>query len=237
MDLLAAITLGIVGSLHCVGMCGPLVLAMPRRGAGRWHFLAERLLHIIGKSTSYAVMGVVVGMVGRGLLMQMQQELSIVLGTLMLIAIAVPMAFRDRLERLSPLAVFYRAVKDRFGRLLGKRGGWAAFGLGVLNGFLPCGLVYTALVAATVVADPWQSGLFMALFGLGTAPALIAVAFSGSVVSLKFRSGLSKALPLVTVVIAVLLILRGMDLGIPYVSPKVVQPASVHQPTMDCCKE
>ena len=134
--------------------------------------------------------------------------------------------------------------------LMQRRGKPTLFLLGVLNGLLPCGLVYTALVAAAVVADPFRSALFMMIFGVGTAPALVVVSMSGRLLTVRYRSILNRALPVFSIALALLLILRGLNLGIPMISPKVVIPVRSEQPVqnapskikttepeMDCCKE
>ncbi|NUN69019.1 MAG: sulfite exporter TauE/SafE family protein [Bacteroidetes bacterium] len=236
MDLLAALTLGLLGSMHCIGMCGPLALAVPSSAKSRWMFLAERIVFNGGKAVTYGMMGAVLGVIGKGVMMNVQQELSVVIGALMLVTILVPLGFRSAIERYSPLRHLYTFVKARFSVLMGKRGMVTLFLMGILNGLLPCGLVYTALVGATVVADVWQSALFMIIFGIGTSPALIAVALTGNLLSVRFRSVLNKALPAMTIAVALLLILRGLNLGIPMVSPKV-ETTAVHQEKMDCCEE
>jgi sulfite exporter TauE/SafE len=239
MDLLAALTLGLLGSMHCIGMCGPLALAVPSAAKSRWMFLAERVVFNAGKAMTYGAMGAVLGVIGKGVMMNVQQELSVIVGALMLLTALIPLGFRSAIERYSPLKYLYTFVKSRFSHLMGKRGMVTLFLMGVLNGLLPCGLVYTALVGATVVADVWQSALFMMVFGVGTSPALIAVALTRNLVPVRFRSILNRALPVTTIAVALLLILRGLNLGIPMVSPKVEQ-APVHQqqePTMECCEE
>ncbi|MCK9409408.1 MAG: sulfite exporter TauE/SafE family protein [Bacteroidetes bacterium] len=236
MDLLAAFSLGLIGSMHCVGMCGPLMLAVPSNAASRWSFLLERIIYNAGKAVTYGILGAVLGYAGKRLMMSIQQDLSIVLGVLLLVTVAVPLGLKSSLERFSPLKYLYRFVKARFAVLMGKRGKTTLFVMGMLNGLLPCGLVYTALIGATVVADVWQSALFMIVFGAGTAPALIAVSITGKLMSVKFRSVLTRALPALSITLAILLILRGMNLGIPLISPKV-NHAVTHEEMMDCCEE
>lgn len=222
--------------MHCIGMCGPLVLAVPSTAASRWHFIAERLIYNIGKAVTYGVMGAVLGFAGKKILMNIQQDLSIVLGVLLLITVAVPLGLKASLEKFSPLKYLYGMVKSRFSALMRKRGMTTLFFMGMLNGLLPCGLVYTALLGATVVADVLHSALFMVVFGLGTAPALIAVSLTGKLLSVRFRTLLNRALPAISVALAVLLILRGLNLGIPLISPKVTQSV-VHEEKMDCCED
>ncbi|MFA5833357.1 MAG: sulfite exporter TauE/SafE family protein [Bacteroidota bacterium] len=236
MNIFAAFTLGLLGSMHCIGMCGPLVLAVPSNAVHRWKFIVERVLYNTGKALTYGVMGAGLGLVGKSVLMNVQQDFSIVLGITMLLTVAIPLGFKSKIEKYSPLKYLYRFVKEKFSVLMKKRGSLALFVMGMLNGLLPCGLVYTALIGATVVADIWQSALFMMMFGVGTAPALIAISLTGKMISLKFRSFMTRAIPIFSIAVALILILRGMNLGIPLISPKVTQTVT-HEEKMDCCEE
>lgn len=242
MELIAALSLGLLGSLHCVGMCGPLVLAVPSNATSRWKFLGERIIYNLGRAITYGIMGMVLGFAGKSIMIDVQQEISIFLGVSILLTVAIPFAIRSKIEKYSPLKYLYSFVKEKFSTLMRKRGMTTLFTMGMLNGLLPCGLVYTSLLGATVVADMWQSALFMIVFGVGTAPALIAVSLAGKLVSLRFRSFMNRALPVFSIVIALILILRGMNLGIPMISPKSTNQQNHSQPTaeqdsMDCCKD
>lgn len=236
MELLAALTLGLFGSLHCIGMCGPLVLAVPSNAQNRVKYLFERIVYNTGKAFTYGVMGAVLGFAGKNVLMNIQQELSLILGFTLLVTVAVPLGLRNTLDKFSPLRHLYSFVKVRFAAQMKERGYTTLAVMGMLNGLLPCGLVYTALVGAAVVADAWQSALFMIVFGFGTAPALILVSFSGKLLSIKYRSLFSRAVPIFSIALALILILRGMNLGIPMISPQVTH-TETHEKTMDCCKE
>lgn len=222
--------------MHCIGMCGPLMLAVPSNAAHRLMFIIERVIYNAGKAVTYGCMGALVGFAGKQLLMNIQQDLSIFLGTLLLVTVAVPLWLKSTLNRFSPLKYLYEFVKARFSVLMKRRGKTTLFVMGMLNGLLPCGLVYTALLGATVVADVWQSALFMVVFGVGTVPALIVVSLTGKLMSFRFRSLLTRALPALSVALALLLILRGLNLGIPLISPKVSHN-SAHEKTMECCEE
>jgi sulfite exporter TauE/SafE len=238
MDFLAALTLGLLGSMHCIGMCGPLVLAVPSSTKFKWKFIAERILYNLGRAATYGTMGAVLGVIGKSLLLSVQQDASLVLGVLILITVAIPFGLKSKLEKISPLNALYVFVKRKFSLLLQKRGMTALFILGMLNGLLPCGLVYTALLGATAVADVKQSALFMIVFGLGTIPALVIVSLTGKIVSLKFRPLLTRAIPLFTIALALILILRGMNLGIPLLSPKITHTATQTETKtdVDCCE-
>lgn len=236
MDLLAAITLGLIGSMHCIGMCGPLILAVPGIASTRWRFIVEKTIYTFGKALIYGIMGTIIGFVGKRFMMNFQQDFSIILGVAILITVAIPFALKSEPKKYSPLNYLYVFIKQIFSSLMKKRGNLSLFVMGMLNGLLPCGLVYTALIGAAVVADVWQSALFMVVFGLGTMPALLVVALTGEMISVKFRSLLTRAIPLFSIVLAVILILRGMNLGIPLISPKVTHTV-VHEEKIDCCKE
>ena len=239
MEFFAAFTLGLFGSLHCIGMCGPLVLAVPSNAQKRSAFLLERIVYNLGKAFTYGVMGAVLGLAGRGMLMGIQQNLSLILGISILITVAIPLGLQSQLEKLSPLRYVYTFVKTKFSSLMKRRGYTALVMMGMLNGLLPCGLVYTALIGATVVADVWHSTMFMVVFGVGTTPALILVSLSGKLISLKFRTMFTKAVPVFSIALALILILRGLNLGIPMISPKVSETVTNEktEKTMDCCKE
>ncbi len=236
MDIIAALSLGILGSVHCIGMCGPLMLALPSASAGRGRYVAGRLIYFFGKAITYGILGAVAGSVGKGLLMTLQQDISIIIGATMLLSVVLPLSVRSALSHYSPLRSLHSAVKNKFSLLLQQRGNGAMLGMGMLNGVLPCGLVYTALVGATLTAEPFRSGVVMFFFGLGTIPALFAVAWTGRLMTLRFRSLFSRAVPVVTAIVAVILILRGLNLGIPMISPKVSEPVR-HETTVDCCSE
>jgi hypothetical protein len=171
-------------------------------------------------------MGALLGLVGKSILVNVQQDLSMIIGVMILVTVALPFGLKSQMQKYSPLRHAYGFVKERFSILLRKRGMTALFTLGMLNGLLPCGLVYTALVGATAVADIWKSALFMIVFGIGTIPALVAVSMTGKLISVKYRSIVTKAIPVLSIVLAVILILRGMNLGIPMLSPKVMTPST-----------
>ncbi len=243
MNLIAALTLGLLGSMHCIGMCGPLVLAVPSNTASRWKFIVERAIYNLGKAITYGMMGAALGVAGNTVLMNIQQHISIILGVTMLVTVAIPYGLKSKIvpkgwisKKYSPLKYLYAFVKENISALMKKRGSIALFFMGMLNGLLPCGLVYTALIGATVVADVWQSAMFMIVFGIGTAPALVAVSLTGKIISVRFRSLITRAIPAFSIALAIILILRGMNLGIPLISPKVTHTVA-HEKTMDCCKD
>ncbi len=214
--LWTAFMLGLAGSLHCAGMCGPLALALPHNGRGWGGFLWGRGLYQVGRITTYTALGLVFGVVGRSLAMAgVQRWLSIAAGCLILAGLA---ATRSRWTE-GPMPGLVAWVKGRFSRLLQRRTQSTLLWLGLLNGLLPCGLVYVAGAGAAATGGIGSGAAYMALFGLGTVPLMLGISLSGRAIPFGWRLRLQRLIPVSVGVVGVLLILRGMDLGIPYVSP------------------
>lgn len=211
--LWTATILGLGGSLHCLGMCGPLALTLP---AGN----RRSLLYNLGRLGTYSFIGAIWGVMGQGIAMAgYQQGLSITVGIVMLAILLFSLKMPYGLAFKGLGAGLYVKLKKNIGHLLQVKSDSSVFLLGVLNGFLPCGLVYMALMGAAATGSYWQGAAFMALFGLGTWPMMFAIRMSGG----KRMSALRKyQKPLVwglSMSVAVLLIVRGMGLDIPYLSP------------------
>lgn len=214
----AAFMIGLAGSLHCVGMCGPLALALPSRSTdGKGKRVLGRLLYNLGRTTTYAAMGLGAGAFGHVIrLAGVQQAVSIVLGVLLLLTVVLT-------TRQLPgwmVRTFYRPVQKLVGKLLQHGSLAGLYRTGIANGLLPCGLVYAALAGASLQSGPISGALYMALFGLGTLPLMFVLSMGGlTLQSPRLRPVLHRLIPAVTCVVAVLLILRGLSLGIPYISP------------------
>jgi uncharacterized protein len=227
MFIWSGIVFGITGSLHCVGMCGPIAMALPTGGVSPLRKALLVILYNTGRATTYGLLGLVAGIAGAGFAISgYQQLLSIVAGSLLFISAFVP---------LFDAPVWFRGL---FGRLRGAmsrvfagRSKKDLFLLGLLNGLLPCGLVYMALSVALASGSMAQGALFMVAFGLGTAPLMMAMPYAGSFISERTRGRFRKAMPVMVAGMGLLLMLRGMGLGIPYVSPALNNngPATCHQ--------
>lgn len=217
--LAGALVLGAAGSAHCVGMCGPLALAVPRYGAGRAALWGSTVLLNSGRLFTYVLLGTAFGAFGQAArLAGVGRAVSIGAGVVLLLSVLVP----GLLERWLPqgrIAVQVSRWRGRLARQFTRTAPEAIFFTGVLNGWLPCGLVYSAAMAATTQGSVGQGALFMAAFGLGTWPALFALRLSGGLLGQRLRSRLRAAAPALVMTMAVLLIVRGLELGIPYVSP------------------
>lgn len=238
MDLFAALTLGFFGSLHCIGMCGPLALAlMPTNGtrASMARMLRGSLLYNGGRVMTYALLGLMFGLLGSAARVAgWQQALSIITGIVILMWLVLPKRLTQRTEAKHHVAAGIAHLKLGLNRLLRSHRWAAQFGVGALNGLLPCGFVYLALAGALAQPSLVRSVLFMALFGLGTAPALVMLALPNGWLSPSLRFSLRRMLPIGTAVVAVLLIVRGLALGVPYVSPKLATTPASHSSATSC---
>jgi hypothetical protein len=216
MELWTAFLLGLVGSLHCAGMCGPLALALPHAGRNAGAFFAGRIAYNLGRVVTYCAMGLLFGLLGQSLsLAGVQRWVSIALG----VALLAGLFASRKLALWRPVTLFVDRLKSPMGSLLQRRSLDSLLLLGLLNGLLPCGLVYVACAGATATGGLHLGALYMLAFGAGTVPMMLAISLSGKLVPFSLRLKLLKAVPLAVFILGTLLILRGMSLGIPYVSP------------------
>lgn len=220
---ITALVFGLISSLHCIGMCGPIALMLPLDHHNPTRKALQIMTYHLGRMTSYATLGFIFGSLGQGLyLAGIQQELSIVAGIAILILVVIPEGVLARYSFSQPLYRAVGAIKARLGLQLRKKGFDAIYLLGLFNGFLPCGLVYAALFGAVTVQNPLGGALYMAVFGLGTAPLMSALVYVQTFFTVPIRNKVRKFIPWATAVIAILFILRGLGLGIPYVSPSSI---------------
>jgi len=235
-SIISGFIIGISGSLHCVAMCGPLVLVVPTSTKGLKKTVPDILIYHVGRIGFYALLGLIGGLVGVSLFLFIPlQWISISIGILMLImawiSIGNILPFQHSITGFvsRKLSVLYRKLKDDPNKGL-------LLGTGFLNGILPCGLVYFGLLNAIATATTVGSVLCMIAFGLGTLPSLFF--FSLYTNTIKKRLSFQKAIPYFLSIAALLIILRGMNLGIPYISPKieVIQNNGHSQPKMECCE-
>ena len=216
IEVWTAFLLGLVGSLHCAGMCGPLALALPITGDTPAAFVLGRWVYNLGRLVTYCALGLVFGLAGQTLqLAGFQRWMSIALGAGLLAGLLAS----PRLSLAPPVTHLVGRLKTAMSRLLQTRSLSASAVLGALNGLLPCGLVYVACAGATATGDLLRGVEYMAAFGLGTVPMMLAIGLSGKLVRPWLRFKLSRLVPVSVCVLAALLILRGLSLGIPYVSP------------------
>ena len=221
--LTAGLALGILGSFHCVGMCGPLALSIPLKNDNLWSKFLGSGLYNAGRVITYSIMGLVFGLVGESFaFFGFQQWLSISLGGLILIFLFTRNYSRTQLNTPGWISRFFTRLRTSLGRLYTHKTYSSLLLIGLLNGLLPCGLVYMAMAGSVASGSPVYSVSFMAGFGLGTLPAMWAIAFFGHFMAAGTRMRLRRVYPYVMALMAGLLIVRGLGLGIPYLSPKMM---------------
>ncbi len=218
--LWSAFVIGFVGSLHCIGMCGPIILAMPVHTGEPLERIVRSIIYHAGRATTYAILGSLIGLAGGAFfIFGHQQTISIVIGAVIILVALMPKA----MTKIDPTVWLGRLNIKIYSRLAGwfkGRSLGSTIVMGMLNGILPCGLVYVALAGALASGDLMDSAIYMLVFGLGTFPALLLVHLTGDMLSIGIRNKLLKLMPAVYVLLGLLFILRGLDLGIPFLSPE-----------------
>jgi sulfite exporter TauE/SafE len=212
-----AFFIGLFGSVHCIGMCGPLAFAVPSFHRQWWRVILDKLIYNFGRVCSYTFLGLLIGLVGRQLwLAGLQQGVSAISG-LLIIAAGFSRMFKLKFSRGSRMPALLKPVDRLLHYALSHQAGH--FVVGLLNGFLPCGFVYVALVGAVNTTSPAASAQYMFWFGMGTFPLMLLATVSSGYIGPVFRRRINSAIPYLMVCLGFWFLLRGMGLDIPYLSP------------------
>ena len=219
--LISALGLGFASGFHCIGMCGPIALSLGLTKKQATNYYLQNLTYQFGRVVTYAFLGAILGIIGQGFhMVGFQQYLTIGVGILLIVMALFSFGGKDFASKIPFLSGFLLKVKMNLGKLLQKADYKSRFSTGILNGFLPCGMVYMALTASLASGGIWQGSLFMAVFGLGTLPFMFAVVLVGNLMTQAFRIKILKFIPAIMILLGILFILRGLEIGIPFVSPK-----------------
>ncbi|WP_299669975.1 sulfite exporter TauE/SafE family protein [uncultured Polaribacter sp.] len=219
---LSAIVFGLLGSFHCVGMCGPIAFMLPIDRKNKTKGFFQILSYHFGRLFTYSLIGLLFGFLGKGFyFFGFQQQISIAVGVFMILFILFPKVFK-KINFSKKISRLIFKVKNALGQELKNKRNDTFFTIGFLNGFLPCGLVYMALFGALATTNAFFGSLYMFLFGLGTIPLMTSVVYVGNFTKGAFRKKIQKTIPVIVVFIGFLFILRGLGLGIPYISPTPV---------------
>lgn len=222
--LATAFILGLLGSFHCVGMCGAIAFLLPVDRSNSWIKVSQIGIYHFARILAYSLLGLVFGIIGKSLnLFGIQQQLSIAIGIIMILLVLIPQKRLSRYNLSQPVFRLISKVKSGLGRQLKKKTSKTFFSIGFLNGFLPCGLVYVAIFGAIASGSIAGGGLYMAAFGLGTVPLMTGAIYLGNFLGVQARQKIRQLIPVLVILIGILFILRGMGLGIPYISPEPVQ--------------
>ncbi len=222
----SAITVGFFGSFHCIGMCGPIAMALPSVNNNKTSMIAGRLFYNAGRVLTYSLLGLIAGLAGHTFSMRgWQSDISIIAGILIILFVLFS---SDKVVNYfsSKLVGFSFYLKKYFGVLVKKHSYSSLFSIGLLNGILPCGSVYLALAGATTAGTPASGMLYMAVFGLGTLPMMFILSMTGSAISIKSKNVINKFSPLIAIGLALFLIQRGSMMR--HVSPDSCTTMNTH---------
>jgi sulfite exporter TauE/SafE len=217
--LYSAFIFGLISSFHCIGMCGPIAMMLPVDRSNEAKKITQIITYHIGKLTAYGTLGLIFGLLGRSFyLAGMQQQLSIIVGILMILVAVIPEKVFAKYNFSKPVYRVITKVKSSLGQQFKNKSYKSLFTIGLLNGFLPCGMVYVALFGAIAMQNVSLGIGYMILFGIGTIPMMVAVVYASGLISFSFRGTIQKAIPLVAVIIGMLFIIRGLGLDIPIIT-------------------
>lgn len=238
---IAGLLLGITSNFHCLGMCGPIAMAIPVDRTSTWSIISGILQYNFGRILTYSLLGALVGTIGITVeTLGFLQWISIIAGIFMIV-----FAWRKWFSRLFsghlPTVGIQGFISKSLGKVLATQTPFKLPMLGMINGLLPCGMVYIGLMNALLAGDPISSAYAMIAFGVGTIPAMFAVGFAANRISGNVRQKINKVVPFLLTFVGALIVLRGMNLDIPYISPKVKMTTTEKQnelPKLDlsCCK-
>lgn len=233
-EIISALAIGFFGSAHCIGMCGPIAIALPYPKSNVFHFIVGRIIYNLGRVVTYSFIGAIFGLLGSRLVIAgFQQAVTIVVGVVIILIVITPMKYKLKLYQHKYVQKISSPIKTGIAELFKQGTIPAMFLIGLLNGLLPCGLVYVAIAGAISSGDAISGMIFMILFGLGTIPAMFAATIFGKFININIRNKINQAIPTLAVVLAILFILRGLALGIPYISPKI-SAQTINQTEMEC---
>jgi hypothetical protein len=204
-------------------MCGPIAFMLPVDRSNSFRKVSQIFIYHFGRILAYSLIGLFFGLIGKSLyIFGIQQQLSIAIGILMILVVLIPVQTFNKYNFSKPVYKIISKVKTALGSALKKKTADTFLTIGFLNGFLPCGLVYMAVFASLTMQNAVQGSLYMALFGLGTIPLMTSAIYLGKFLNTTIKQRIQKAIPVFVIFIGLLFILRGLGLGIPYLSPAPV---------------
>ncbi|MBB6463432.1 sulfite exporter TauE/SafE family protein [Flammeovirga kamogawensis] len=207
---ITALGLGFAGSFHCLGMCGPIALAIQGGSTSGPRLVFDRLSYNLGRAFTYSLLGAFAGLIGQGLSWMVGYQVYLTLFlAVMMVCFGIFSVNPDRLLKLVPfLGEWFQFVRKQLGKHMRQAKWHTFFSIGILNGFLPCGLVYMAMMTALSTGDVFEGMGFMFAFGLGTIPMMFAVAVAGQFIETKVRNNVRKIYPILFLLMGGLLFLR-----------------------------
>src|SRR4051812_45425840 len=201
---ISAFILGLISSLHCVGMCGPLALSLPMAGYTTFKKILGILLYNFGRVTTYSILGLFFGFAGRQIFIAgYQQIFSIIIGLFILFFFIVSV-INKKTKRLKIIDSLYSRVQLFVSQYLKVGRLYGMYLTGVANGLLPCAMVYLAITGAMAGSNVLYGMEFMAAFGLGTIPAMLVLSVAGIIINIQARRFIRRLTPYAFLLMSVL---------------------------------
>ncbi|MFV0238413.1 MAG: sulfite exporter TauE/SafE family protein [Flavobacteriales bacterium] len=227
--IVSALLLGLGGSLHCLGMCGPIAFTLSIDKRYKNKILIQNTLYQMGRIITYSTLGIFAGLVGKSFnIIGLQSKISIITGVLLILSVLISFDKAQKFRFFKPFNIIIAKLKVKLSHYIKKPHYSSFIIIGLLNGLLPCGMVYVALTASVSAGSIGNSFLFMLLFGLGTFPLMFLAVWVGNYAGMSWRSKIERILPFIIVFVGVLFILRGLNLGIPLISPNLSGGQNCH---------
>lgn len=232
--IFSALSLGFATGFHCIGMCGPIALSMGLSKKQAINFHLQNTTYNLGRIVTYTLLGGILGILGEGFkLAGLQQYLTIFVGISLIVMAFFTFTKGDFATKIPIVNRGLLQVKMRLGKLLAQKDLKSRFLTGILNGLLPCGMVYVALTASLAAGGIVQGAVFMTLFGLGTFPFLFLVVLFGGMLNSALRIKVLKIMPFIMLIMGSLIIVRALELGIPFLSPEKQALEVLHNNSME----
>jgi uncharacterized protein len=218
---LSALMLGLLGSFHCAGMCGPIALMLPKSSGSKANVLTGRFIYNSGRVFTYVVIGLFFGLLGLAIAMRgFQKELSVLTGVIIAVTVVLSAGKKAHTKPYAEPNRYTGNIRIYLKKLFNIKSYFSLFLIGALNGLLPCGFVYLAIAGAASTGSIAGGMFYMTLFGLGTFPVMMMITLAANYAGIRFRKIFMKASPVIAIGLALFLIYRGTDMK-----------------TDDCCKQ
>jgi uncharacterized protein len=233
----AALIFGFLTGFHCIGMCGPIAVALPLKSNTWFSRVSSALIYNTGRTITYSAMGLLFGLVGQGFrIAGLQQWLSITIGIAMILSVFFPLLFNSFAAK-SPVFPLVNRVKSSLGLLFGKKTYSSLLMIGLLNGLLPCGPVYVAIGLSLAAGNAVNGMIYMALFGLGTIPIMLGLNLLGNFITAPMRKNMRRVVPVFIVIMGIWFLLKGLGLGVHFISPpgEKLKVTSGEEAGQGCC--
>jgi sulfite exporter TauE/SafE len=202
-------------------MCGPIAMSVPINRKSEFTILTSSFFYHTGRIITYSLLGILVGSIGFGInLVGILQSLSIIAGIGIILYAWRYQLLGQYSDTIFKTVLPYNINSRLMGKVVKNKSPFKPLFLGILNGILPCGMVYTALITSLLTGNAVSGSISMLFFGLGTYPTMIVLMYLTQKTATRFRSKINRFLPIILSIVGLLIVVRGLNLNIPYLSPQ-----------------